>query len=92
MEEISGWNAWAKQVANEIEKVMRGVERNCTDTIEIKEQLAGLQEVVNRILSEQKDISAIRQDIAKLQVKAAVWGLLSGVVPVAIAILFKLFD
>lgn len=38
-----------------------------------------------------RQLSTIREDIATLQVKASVWGLLAGCIPVLILLLVKTF-
>jgi hypothetical protein len=37
-----------------------------------------------------KDITLIREEIASLKVKSGVWGLVGGMIPVAIAIIYSL--
>lgn len=91
MAETSGWNVWAKQVANEIEKVMRGVESNHTDIVELKRQLTKLQETVNMALTECQSVPEMKVDIARLKVKAGIWGLIGGTIPVIVMILFRAF-
>ena len=49
---------------------------------------------LNEIKAEQKDTrkenSQIRTDISKLQVKSGIWGMVGGVIPVAIMIAFEI--
>lgn len=89
--ESSSWNAWARQVTNEVERAIRGTEENNIDIAQVHQQLTELQEAVNIVLTECQNIPDMKMDIAKLKVKAGIWGLLGGTVPIVIMILFQVF-
>lgn len=51
--------------------------------------LAKLDSYGNSIRSVHKEITAIKIEIARLQVKSGIWGLLGGCVPVVLWLLLK---
>ena len=55
-----------------------------------KHVLLELERLSSAYEATQREIQSIRVDIATLKVKAGVWGLIAGAVPVLIVLLFKL--
>ena len=73
----NGWSEWAKYVLKSIERL----ERNVTQ-LEIKEDINK-----EKLLLE---ITAIKQEIVRLQVKAGLWGAAAAMIPTSIALILSL--
>lgn len=86
--EGQGWREYQKLVLNELRRLDTNLEK-LTDRIDA----AVKHERSNRQISEtamQSDIRKISLEVRELKIKAGVWGLLGGLLPVLTALMLKL--
>jgi len=74
----NGWSEWSRHVLAELER--------------LNDHVKGLEDKIDGMKDDwHQEIVKIQVDLAMLQVKAGVWGLLAGAIPVAIMVLFEIF-
>lgn len=66
----NGWNEWSRHVLAELERL-----NNCYESI---------KKDVSELRSE--NLSKLKVEIAKLKVRAGVWGVMGGAIPILIAL------
>ena len=87
MGEYSNWNEWGKYVIKKLEEHDDKFGKLDKSVIDLKEhintQIASLKKTIA------EDNIETAKDIVVLKVKAGVWGLLAGAIPVALMILIN---
>ena len=73
----NGWTEWSKHVLKKLEELEKH-DKDTQDAIDL------FKNEINKILTE------IKVEVAMLKVKSGIWGLIGGLIPVAIAIVYIL--
>lgn len=76
----NGWNEWSRHVLAELQR-LHGTIENLEDKIEI------LKDDFTKNFND--ELRKIQVDIAMLQVKSGIWGLLGGLIPVLIYLVLE---
>lgn len=77
MQANNGWGEWSRFVLKELERLNTAIE-----------QMEGSQSRANKEIY--KELSEIRTEIATLQLKAGVWGLLGAAIPITLMMIAQL--
>ena len=73
----NGWSQWAKHVLRELKRLSESQEKMSE---RFSKDIMKLRDDVN------EDVLDIKTDIARLQVKAGIWGLIGASIPVAVGL------
>lgn len=76
----NGWNEWSRHVLAELQR-LHGTIENLEDKIEV------LKDDFTKNFNE--ELRKVQVDIAMLQVKSGVWGLVGGLIPVLIYVVLE---
>jgi len=93
----NGWDEWKRYVLGELKRTS-DYTKETRDKIDAhyilaqKETLEKQKESLDAYKSLSEEISEIKADIRGLQIKAGVWGLAGGAIPVGIALLIYVFE
>jgi hypothetical protein len=79
----NGWPEWGKYVLKELERL-----NECYTGL--KREVTEIQVQLGRISENTRGINGVKEDVTSLKVKAGVWGLVGGAIPILIALLLKI--
>ncbi len=88
----NGWNEWSRHVLAELQR-LHGTIENLEDKIEVvrddfSRKVETLKDEFTKNFNE--ELRKIQVDIAMLQVKSGVWGLVGGLIPILIYVAMEL--